>query len=106
MTAKNVGGNFVSVVTPTMTLGGNTLVSTPTVGTNYQAFASQECSQLTIANDSGTTLEVRQDGAGVALPVFDGTYYTFFGVTNSNQLGVRRKDTSNTQVVVKARWEA
>jgi hypothetical protein len=91
---------------PLMTSGGNLTAQTNATGTNWTAFAAQACAQLTIINDSGTKIEVRQGGAGVALPVRDGATYTLFGLTNANQIDLRRSDTSNTQVVVHARWEA
>ncbi len=91
---------------PAMASGGHLSVTTATTGTNFTAFAAQACKQLTILNDTGTKLEVRQDGAGVAIRVPDGAVMTFFGLTNANQLGVRRVDVSNTQVTATARWEA
>ena len=99
--------DYAAHVSPVMAGGGgNISVQTAANGTDFVAFASQECKQLTISNSTGTEIEVRQDGAGVALPVFDSTYYTFFGITNANQLSVRRSDASTTQVTVTARWEA
>jgi hypothetical protein len=91
---------------PLMLQGGNLSVTTSATGTNWTAFASQACKQLTICNDTGTNLEFRQGGAGAGMRVLDGTYYTFFGLTNANQLEVRRVDTSNTQVTATARWES
>ncbi len=98
--------NNRSPVIPSMVNGGNISVQTAATGTNYTAFASQVCKQLTLSNQSGVTIEVRQGAAGVALQIPTGTFYTFFGITNSNQLDVRRVDTSNTQVTITARWEA
>jgi len=89
-----------------MTQGGNLSAQTPATGTNFAAFASQSCRQLTVSNQTGTTLEFRQGGSGVAFQVPSGAFYTFFGLQNADQLGVRRVDTSNTQVTVTARWEA
>ena len=94
------------LVTPAMASGGNISVDTAATGTNFATFGSQACKQLTIVNDTGTDIEVRQGGSGVALPIFNGDKFTFYGLSNANTLGVRRKDTSNTQVTVKARWEA
>ena len=90
---------------PQMVSGGHLSVTTANPGTNFTAFATQVCEQLTILNDTGTKLEVRQDGAGVAVRVADGAIMTFFGLANANQLAVRRADTSNTTVTVTARWE-
>lgn len=97
-----VGGS----VTPAMTSGGNISATTNATGTNWTAYGSQACKQLTLSNQSGTTIEVRQGGAGVGLQIPTGAFYTFFGITNANQLEVRRVDTSNTQVTITARWEA
>jgi hypothetical protein len=92
-------------IVPEMTDGGHTSVQTNATGANFSAFASQNCKQLTISNNSGTAIEVQQDGAGVALPIPDQTYFTFYGLANASQLGVRRVDQSNTQVTIAARWE-
>lgn len=95
------------VVTPRLTTGGNLSVTTNNSnGSAYTAFANQVCSQLTISNDSAVTnIDVIQGGSGAAFEVLSGTYYTFFGLTNANQLSVRRNDLSNTAIVVSARWE-
>lgn len=93
-------------VEPVMVGGGHIALTTNATGTTFTAFASQACKQLTIANDTGVNLEVQQGSETVYLPVFANTCYTFFGLTNANQLKVRRVDTSNTTVTVKARWES
>ena len=93
-------------IVPLMTSGGNLSVTTNETGTTFNAFSSQICKQLNISNQTGVTIEVRQGGTGVALQIPTGAFYTFFGITNANQLGIRRNDTSNTQVTVTARWEA
>ena len=93
-------------ITPIMSSGGNISAQTASTGTNWTAFGSQTCKQLNLSNQSGTTIEVRQAGAGVGLQIPTGTFYTFFGISNTNQLSIRRVDNSNTQVTVTARWEA
>jgi len=80
-------------------------VQTSATGANFALFASQACRQLTLLNDTGTDLEVQRGGTGQALRVQDGMGYTFRGLTNANQLGVRRVDQSNTQVSARAEWE-
>lgn len=94
------------LVAPTMTNGGHLSVTTANPGTNFTAFGSQVLKQLTVSNQSGVALEFRQGGAGVALIVPTGSFYTFFGLTNANQIDCRRVDTLNTQVVCTARWES
>lgn len=94
------------LVTPALSSSGNTSAQTAATGTNWTAFSSQALKQLTISNQTGATLEFRQGGAGVGFQVPTANFYTFFGLTNANQLEVRRVDTSNTQVTVTARWES
>jgi hypothetical protein len=98
--------NAKQPVIPSMTSGGNLSAQTNATGTNFTSFGSQALKQLTISNQTGVPLEFQQGGAGVALPIPNGAFYTFYGITNSNQLGVRRVDQSNTQVTVQARWES
>ncbi|NML24338.1 hypothetical protein [Zoogloea dura] len=93
-------------VAPQLSSGGHIAAQTAVSGTTYTAFASQACKQLTILNGTGVDIGVTVGGAGVEVPVLAGTYYTFFGITNANQLSVRRVDTSTTQVTVAARWES
>lgn len=93
--------------TPQMAQGGNLNVQTSATGASFVVIAAQACRQVTIANNNtSVAIEVQQDGVGVAFPVFAGTYFTFYGITDSSQLGVRRVDQSGTQVTVNARWEA
>lgn len=95
----------VVTVTPKLSFGGNTSAQTAATGTNWTSFGSIPCSQLTLSNQSGTTIEVRQGGAGVGLQIPTGAFYSFFGIGNTSQLAIRRVDTSNTQVTITARWE-
>jgi hypothetical protein len=92
-------------IIPHMTAAGHLSVTTAAVGTNWTAFASQVCKQLTVSNQSGVNIEFRQGGAGVGFIVPTGAFYTFFGLTNANQLEARRVDISNTQVSITSRWE-
>lgn len=93
-------------VAPVLTAGGHISATTAASGTGYVAFAAQACKQLTICNGSGVDIGVTVAGAGVEVPVFAGTYMTFFGITNASQLHVRRVDTGVVQVPVTARWES
>ena len=100
-----IRSKFAHGTKPSMDVGGNLSLTTNATGTTYTAFTDQPCTQLTVSNQTGVTLEVRQDGAGVAFQIPTGAFYTFFGIDNCNQLAVRRFDTSNTQVTLTARWE-
>lgn len=92
----------------TLTVAGaaHTSVQTAATGANFTTFPAQLCKQLTIVNNTGTDIEVQRGGTGAAIPIINGTAYPFYDVGDASQLAVRRIDQSNTQVTVKARWEA
>lgn len=97
----------IDIVFPEMGSGGHLAVSTSgTAGATFVPFAAQACKQLTIANNTGTVIEVQQGGTGVALPVFSGSYFTFFAAGDASSFAVRRVDQVATAVAVQARWEA
>jgi len=73
---------------------------TNATGTTFNVLAGVACTAVVLFNTTGTTIEVQRGGAGVALKVPDGVSKTFDGITNANQLGIRRTDTSNTTVTV------
>ena len=81
-----------------------TIVSAQTnsTGTNWTAYASQVCDALDIVNNSGTAIEYRRDGAGSAIPIPDGSARLVVGISNADEIEIRRVDTSNTQVTVTA----
>lgn len=89
-------------VSPTFTGGANLSIST---AVSYTAFPAQTCKQLTLANNTGVTVQVQQGGAGAAQPVFPGTYYVFYGLTDASTLTVSRADDVATAVTVNARCE-
>jgi hypothetical protein len=105
-TATDVSTAAPAPVVGMMTSGGNVSAQTAAGGTTYTAFASQACKQATIVNDTGTTILVQQGGAGVGIPIWDQTVFSFFGLTNMSNLGIKRKDDSTSQVTVQARWES
>jgi hypothetical protein len=98
--------NAKTPTVPSMTTGGNLSAQTTTLGNTYQPFASQACKQMTISNQTGTMIEVQQGGSGVGYQIPTGAMMPFFGLTNANQLGVKRADNGTTQVTVTARWES
>lgn len=73
-------------------------VQTAADGTSWTALASAACKQVPLYNDTGTTLLIRRGGAGTEFPHVDGTYITYRGLTNADQLEVKRQDESTTQV--------
>ncbi len=93
-------------VIPRMVSGGHLSAQTANPGTTYVPFGSQACKQLTVSNQTGVVILVQQGGGGVGFQIPHGGVVPFYGLTNANQLGIKRQDDSNTQVVVTARWEA
>jgi len=96
----------VDTVVPKMAGGGNISVTSSATGSVYVPLASQTCKQLTVSNQTGVLLEFQQGGSGTGLQIPNGAFYTFFGLSNTNQIAIRRVDQSNTQVTVTARWES
>jgi len=95
-----------AAVEPVMASGGHGTRQTAATGTNYTALTAQACKQVTLMNNTGTAIGVTVGGTGAEVPVFDQSYYTFYGLTDAGNLSIRRVDTSNTQVTVAYRWEA
>lgn len=87
-----------------MGMGKNGTVQTSATGANWVALTAQACNQVTISNDTGTDLQVK-DATGNAFTVFASTYFPFFGILDASDLSVRRKDQSNTQVTASYRAE-
>ena len=103
MAEKNYQQNNYAEVIPLMVESGHIEVTTPADLNAFEAFDDQKCTQLTIVNTSGVMIRVQQDGAGVALNIPSPFAYTFFGITNANQLGV---NCGSGQTTVQARWES
>lgn len=77
-------------------------LQTAATGTNWVAFTSQACVALDIANNSGVTIEYRRGAAGTAMQIPAYSSRMVVGITNANQIDVRRTDTSNTQITIQA----
>jgi hypothetical protein len=77
-------------------------VTTAATGTNYTAFSSQTCNSLDIVNTSSVAIEYRRGATGNAMTILSGSSRLVVGITNANQIDVRRVDTSNTQITVPA----
>lgn len=79
-----------------------TNLTTDAVGTNFVAFGSLACEILEVVNDTGTDLEYRRGGAGSTMIITTGQTRQIRGITNANAISFKRKDSSNTQVTVRA----
>lgn len=96
------GAGSALQVSPVFSGGANLSIST---AASYTPFPTQTCKQLTLANNTGVTVQVQQGGSGAAQPVFPGTYYVFYGLTDASSLAVERADGTATAVTVNARCE-
>jgi len=79
-----------------------TSVTTAATGSNYTAFASQACNCLDIVNTSSVAIEYRRGGAGSTMTILSGSSRLVVGITDANQIDVRRVDQSNTQITIPA----
>jgi hypothetical protein len=77
-------------------------LTTAATGTNWTAFGSSVCDALDLTNSTSVAIEYRRGGAGNGMQVLSGASRLIVGITNANQIEVRRVDTSNTQVAVQA----
>lgn len=82
-----------------------TVITAPTstvTGTTYVPFGNVPCAFIDIVNHTGADIEYRRNGAGEFITIPTGQSRIVEGITNANQVAVRRKDSSLTQVTVRA----
>jgi hypothetical protein len=77
-------------------------LTTAATGSNYTAFSSQTCNSLDIVNSSSVAIEYRRGATGNAMTILSGSSRLVAGITNANQIDVRRTDLSNTQITIPA----
>jgi hypothetical protein len=77
-------------------------LTTAATGTNWTAFGSSACDALDLTNSTSVAIEYRRGGAGNGMQVLSGASRLIVGISNANQIEVRRVDTSNTQVTIQA----
>ncbi len=75
-------------------------LQTAVLGTDWVAFGDYACDSLHIMNNTGTTIMYRRNGNDPGFPILDKTTHLIIGITNSNEVSIRRLDISNTQVTV------
>ncbi len=85
---------------------GNLAQATNASGAVYNAFGSQVASQVTVFNGTGTAIDVQRGGSGAGVSIGSGLTAVFVGLTNTNQIGVRRTDQAATPVTVGITWQA
>jgi hypothetical protein len=77
-------------------------LTTAATGATYTAFASQACNSLDIVNTSSVAIEYRRGATGNAMTILGGSSRLIVGISNANQIDVRRVDQSNTQITIPA----
>lgn len=74
--------------------------TTAATGSNWTAYGSNVCNALDLVNNTGTAIEYRRGGAGNTIPLPDRSSRLIVGITNTNQIEIRRVDQSNSTVTV------
>jgi hypothetical protein len=77
-------------------------LTTAATGSNYTAFASTTCQSLDIVNTSSVAIEYRRGATGNSMTILSGSSRLVVGITNANQIDVRRVDQNNTQITIPA----
>ncbi len=78
-------------------------LQTSATGANYVAFTdTPNINGIDVINTSGTALEYIRDGAGTSVYLPDNSSRWIGGITNANQISIRRVDVSGTQVTITA----
>ncbi|AEY69593.1 hypothetical protein PEp14_0004 [Erwinia phage PEp14] len=90
-----------AVSAPKFTYVNGTVQTTAANGTDFVAFPNLGAEMLDITNDTGADLEYRRNGSANTFPILNGQSRLIQGITNINQISVRRTDTGTTQVKVK-----
>jgi predicted peptidase len=88
------------------TFGFKTVNTDGTDGTAFVIFADQSCTVAWLSAPSSNAIRVQKGGGGDYFLMQAGSRHQFRGLTNLNQLGVRRDDGTSTAVVVSAHWES
>lgn len=91
-----------AVSAPKFTYVNAVNITTAANGTDFIAFGNLGAEMLDITNDTGADLEYRRNGAANTFPLLNGQSRLIQGITNTNQISVRRTDTGTAQVKVKA----
>jgi hypothetical protein len=87
-------------IVPGSQVEAESTVQTSATGASWVTLGSNAASEVTFYNASGTDLEVRRAPSGAVIPLPNGFGLTLATLANSNELQIRRKDQSNTQVTI------
>lgn len=78
--------------------GGTAMADAVTVtnATDFIPLADHPCNSVTFVNDSGVSVQVKIKSSTKYITVFDGSYFTFDGINNTQDLSVRRKSSTGS----------
>lgn len=79
-----------------------TVNTSAVTGTDYITFPALACAFIDIVNHTGADIQYRRNGAGEYITVPTGQSRLVEGITNANQIGVRRSDSSTYSVTLRA----
>ena len=104
----DASGNLkVTIATPSVVSAALTDVQTSGTGASWVAFPAAACTALDIYNDSGTDIEFCYSADTTKkVKIANGGGHRVVGITNANQVSVRRVDVSNVQVTIVATKES
>lgn len=71
-------------------------------GTLWVAFGAQPCTGIDIVNNTDSDIEYRRGGAGLSMRIKAGASRYVQGITNANQISLRRVDVTAGAVTVEA----
>lgn len=75
-------------------------VTTANPGSNFTAYPSTTCTNLILLNYTDYAIDVKRNGTGSYITIPALQTYNFGGLTNANQISIRRNDQSNTQLTI------
>lgn len=76
--------------------------STLAAGATFNPFSALPCTSLDVYNGTTVEIEYQRGGAGESMSIPPGASRNVQGITNANQVGIRRVDQTGTVVTVKA----
>jgi hypothetical protein len=104
---SGISKKITDLITATNNVGKVTAASidstaTSTTGANFALLTAGACTEITLNNAELNAVDIRyqRGGAGASMPIPAGSVALIEGITNSNAIGIKRADDSNTAVTV------
>jgi hypothetical protein len=104
---SGISKKITDLITATNNAGKVTAASidstaTSTTGANFALLTAGACTEITLNNAELNAVDIRyqRGGTGASMPIPAGSVALIEGITNSNAIGIKRADDSNTAVTV------